>query len=333
MTLYALDHVTKVFGNKTVLDISDLSIAKGHIYGLLGPNGAGKTTLLKILGLLDAPTTGTVIYKSHPIIFSEKYLLPLRKHIVMIDQHPILFTTTVCKNLEFGLKIRNIAHASQQKIITESLELLGIRHLTHAPAHKLSGGETQRVAIARALALQPDVILCDEPVSSVDIENQIVIVDLLRQINQEKGVTLVFTSHDRLHAASLAQQTFFLDHGKLAPMSYENLFAAKFDPDGHAGSCAVIQNTLVMQLDVKKKGKARIIIDPEKIRIPANASGKNIFSGSIRQISAEKNRIRLVIDSGVTLSAVLSHESYRSQGLMIGDNVTFEIPPGAVHFL
>ena len=225
--VYEISQLTKVYGNRTVLDIPMLKIGKGSIYALLGPNGAGKTTLLNIIGLLEPPTTGNIIYQSQPVQFSEPYLQPLRKVIVMVEQHPILFTTTVYKNLEFGLKIRRIPKKERDLIIEESLDLVGLRHFIQAPAHRLSGGETQRVAIARALAVNPQVLLCDEPTSSVDAENQVAIINILRQVNDIKKIAIVFTSHDRSQVNSLAHQILFLDHGKLSTDNCDNLFNLK----------------------------------------------------------------------------------------------------------
>ncbi|MEE8553925.1 MAG: ATP-binding cassette domain-containing protein [Desulfobacterales bacterium] len=233
---YEISQLTKVYGNRTVLDIPLIKIEKGSIYALLGPNGAGKTTLLNILGFLEPPTTGNIIYQLHPVQFSEPYLQPLRKVIVMVEQHPILFTTTVYKNLEFGLKIRRIPKKERDLIIEESLDLVGMRHFIQAPAHRLSGGETQRVAIARALAVNPQVLLCDEPTSSVDAENQVAIINILRQINGIKKITIVFTTHDRFQVTSLAHHILFLDHGKLSTDNGDNLFTAnKFSEHGLLG--------------------------------------------------------------------------------------------------
>jgi len=224
LTVYNISDLTKVYGTRTILDISALEIQQGSIYALLGPNGAGKTTLLNILGFLEPPTTGKVYYHLTLVKFSEAYLQPLRKAVVMVDQHPILFTTTVQKNLEFGLKIRQVPQKEREHIIAESLELVGMRHLAQAPAHQLSGGETQRVAIARALAVNPEVLLCDEPTSSVDVDNQAAIINILRQINDLKKITIVFTTHDRYQVDSLAHHTLLLNHGRLAANAGQDFF-------------------------------------------------------------------------------------------------------------
>ncbi|MFC1814794.1 energy-coupling factor ABC transporter ATP-binding protein [Thermodesulfobacteriota bacterium] len=223
MTLYTLSQLTKAYKDRTVLDIPLLEIEKGAIYALLGPNGAGKTTLLNILSFLEPPSSGSIQYRSHPVQFSEPGLQALRKEVVMVDQHPILFTNTVYKNLEFGLKVRRIPKKERHWIITEALDLVGMQDFVQAPAHRLSGGETQRVALARALAVMPQVLLCDEPTASVDMENQVIIINILRQINAHKKITILFTTHDRSQVTSLAHHTLFLDRGKLTAEAPENI--------------------------------------------------------------------------------------------------------------
>lgn len=193
--LYVLSKITRKYGSRTVLDIPLMEIEKGKIYALLGPNGAGKTTLLNILGFLEVPTTGDILYRSKTVNFSESSLQNLRREVVMIDQHPILFTGTVYKNVEFGLKIRRISQKKRGIIIEETLDLVGMSAFVQAQAHRLSGGETQRVALARALAVSPEVLLCDEPTSNLDVENQTAIINTLKQINEQRKTTIMFTTH------------------------------------------------------------------------------------------------------------------------------------------
>jgi ABC-type multidrug transport system ATPase subunit len=117
---YAISHLTKDFGERTVLDIPDLEIEGERIYALLGPNGAGKTTLLNMLGFLEPPTAGQIRYRNRIVHFAEPNLQRLRKDVVVVDQHPILFTTTVYKNLEFGLRIRKVPKKERERIIEEA---------------------------------------------------------------------------------------------------------------------------------------------------------------------------------------------------------------------
>ncbi|MDA3831949.1 MAG: ABC transporter ATP-binding protein [Spirochaetales bacterium] len=169
MKAYSLNHLTKAYNGRPILDIDHLELEAGQIYGLLGPNGAGKTTLLNILGFLDQPTSGRVDFLGKAVRFQETAMQPLRKEVVVVDQYPVLFTTSVYSNLEFGLKLRKVAKVQREKIIDEVLDLVDMTSYKHVPAHTLSGGETQRIALARALALSPKVFLCDEPTASVDV--------------------------------------------------------------------------------------------------------------------------------------------------------------------
>ncbi|MBL7180693.1 MAG: ABC transporter ATP-binding protein, partial [Desulfobacterales bacterium] len=139
MTLFQIKNLRKVYGSRTVLDIPELDLKKGVRYALVGPNGAGKTTLLEILSLLNHPTAGTVSYNNRPMDFSGSRLHTLRRKIGLVQQNPVLFTTTVYKNLEFGLKIRGIPKDERNRIIAESLDLVGMRQFISAKAHKLSG--------------------------------------------------------------------------------------------------------------------------------------------------------------------------------------------------
>lgn len=212
--LYVISHLKKVFDNRTVLDIPFLEIESGIIYALLGSNGAGKTTLLNILGFLEPPTRGNILYRSGQVIFSTSHLQNLRQEVVLVDQNPILFTTSVFKNVEFGLRIRRIPKNERIKIVIEALDMVGMRHFAQAQAQNLSAGETQRVALARGLVVSPQVLLCDEPTSSVDVEHQTTILNILKQINEERKISIVFTTHDRHQAAFLSCHTMSLDHGK-----------------------------------------------------------------------------------------------------------------------
>ena len=213
--LYHLSGLKKYYDGRTILDIDSLAIEEEKIYALLGPNGAGKTTLLNILSFLDMPSSGKIFYRKREIRFAENNFQALRKEVVMVDQHPILFTTTVYKNVEFGLNVRKIPKKKRIRIIEETLDLVGMRDFIQAPAHRLSGGETQRVALARALAVSPSVLLCDEPTSSVDVENQKIIIQILKDINAQKNISILFTTHDKSQVSSLAHHRLHLDRGKL----------------------------------------------------------------------------------------------------------------------
>ncbi len=338
MTVYKLSGIRKIYGSRTVLDIPSMKIEKNRIYALLGPNGAGKTTLLNILGFLETPSAGKIDFREKPVRFGSSSLQALRRDVVMVDQHPILFTTTVFKNLEFGLKIRKIAPRQRERIIEESLELVGMRDFMTAPACTLSGGETQRVALARALALKPQVFLCDEPTSSTDIENQAIIINILRQINATRRITIIFTTHDRTQAAGIAHKTLVLDYGKLVAANYENIFSVLVTHDRNGHTLCNLNHDVSLFTTLPKtysgNGRTRIFIDPHQIKSECGMkprTSSNKLQGKVHQIIRENKDIRMVVDSGVWLTMIMSESVYRQNRPSVGDTVDYYIPPEAIH--
>ena len=335
--IYSITHLIKAYGSRTVLDIPRFEIEREGIYALLGPNGAGKTTFLNILGFIEPPSSGQIAFRSRAVQFSEPELQRLRKDVVILDQQPILFTTTVYKNLEFGLKIRAIPKKQRRRIIDETLELVGMQDFAQAQAHLLSGGETQRVAIARALVLSPTVLLCDEPTSSVDVENQSIIGNILKQVADTKKITVLFTTHDRLLAASLASHTLVLNHGKMVPTVYENVFSARLEPNEPGTQQCVIGGSV--RLNIKrdllkdKKKQVRVFINPAEIlvgSIAAENKDLNHLQGQVVQVSAENGRIRVVIDAGILVAMLMPPEKYNQIRPMVGESINVSIPPAAI---
>lgn len=337
--LYSASNLIKVFENRTVLKIDRFGIEQNRIYGLLGPNGAGKTTLINILGFLESPSSGEIFYRSEKVVYSESYLQDLRKTVVVVDQTPILFSTSVYKNMEFGLKIRKIPNKERDYIIREALDLVGMRPFIHASAHLLSGGETQRVAMARALALSPEVLLCDEPTASVDEENQAAVIRILNDINREKKITVLFTTHDRSQAASLAHEIFFLSNGSLTNGSHENLFQADIRKIEDNKTQVRINGSLQLIItdDLKlPKGRIRIVIDPKKLMLSKPAEGppkENNAVGKIIQVGEEKNNIRILVDIGIHVTLITSKQTYFSQRPLVGDRVEVIFPTDSIQVL
>ena len=215
-TLYELQKISQRYHGRVVLDIANLRLEPGRIYALTGPNGAGKSTLLRLLAFLEAPAAGALLFQDEPVRFtSSRSLLALRRRVVLVDQHPVVFSTTVAKNIEFGLKIRKTPKDERTRLVNAVLETVGLSQYCHGPARELSGGETQRLALARALAIQPEVLLCDEPTANVDVANQKIILAVLAQLNRDHGISILFTTHDAKQADTLAHQRLHLEQGIL----------------------------------------------------------------------------------------------------------------------
>jgi tungstate transport system ATP-binding protein len=290
--LFQISQVTKVYGERIVLDIPWLEIEKGRSYALLGPNGAGKTTLLNILGFLEPPTKGQIFFNSNQVEFSEIRLQTLRKKVVIVDQNPILFTTSVFKNLEFGLKIRGIPKRKRERRIAESLDMVGMRHFSESPAHRLSGGETQRVALAARLALKPDIMLLDEPTANVDAASAQLIKEASLRAHKEWGSTIVVASHDRDWVYEVCDEVLHLLNGKLSGTGKENIVSGPWKPhsNGHWGKRMTDGQWVVVPQPPEDKAIA--IISPSHIStakpVKTNNPDAHFLEGKISRLSLEK---------------------------------------------
>ena len=347
MTLYVLSGIKKRFGNLKALDIEQLSLSENTVCALLGANGSGKTTLLHILALLLPPTSGTIRFLGEPVNWRKNRILPLRRKVVLVDQHPIMFSTTVLKNVAYGLKVRGESTSMQKRVAMECLDRVGMRDFSDRSAHRLSGGETQRVAIARALACAPEVLLLDEPTAGVDIENQAVIESIIRDIPRKARMSIVFSSHNPLQAERLATEKIYLNAGRLATPASENRFPARFFQQNEE-LASVIQPLIDQQmLPPYRLNGSFILIDPEKIRLYTGAPGiagfqRDWFPARILQMNIETNRIRVVLDvggntkgdaeldGGIQLSALMNIGDVRHTGMVPGDVAQFALDPGAV---
>ncbi len=331
--LFRINNLKKTYNGRTVLDIPELTFERGRVYALLGPNGSGKTTLLEILSLLLPPTTGEIYYNNSPVDLTGNHLYDLRREIVMVHQNPILFSTTVCKNLEFCLKVRGRPRGRRKKTIEESLEVVGMKKFMNADAHKLSGGETQRVAIARALACSPRVIFFDEPTASVDVENQNAIERIIRDINTRRGISVVFTSHNLVQASRLSQEVIALFKGRKVPATFENIFAGIIEDSRKGHKTCVIHDRVRLSVNHPGTGPIRLCIDPLKVKIwhsDDSAPAENAFRGKLTQLTDENRFIRAVVDIGIPLNILMPREAFDGS-ISIGATVDVICPCSAIH--
>ena len=336
MTLYSVRNLTQVYDGRTVLDIPELSLQRGKIYGLLGPNGSGKTTLLSILGFLAKPSTGAVFYEDQPVDFAEKCLQPLRREVVLVNQHPIMFSCTVYKNVEFGLKIRNVPRHDRMRIVEECLDRVGMRHLKNAEGAGLSGGETQRVAIARALACSPRVILFDEPTASVDAASQTSIENIIRDLHVDGRISIILSTHNLIQAAKLVEERVFLFEGRLGASVNENIFTGKVFVDGNRYYC-LVNGDLPVRIRSTNRSSVSISINPKSmVLIPDSdgcPEGNDVLPGRIVQITQESGDVRVTVDIGIPLSVILERSAYRALGVHVGDRVGVSCPVHGVRVI
>ena len=331
--LYELKNLKKTYDQRTVLDLDRLCLERNRVIALLGPNGAGKTTLLEILAFLARPNSGDIWFDSEKVNFIRGKLMDLRKKVVLVQQQPLLFSTSVSKNVEFPLKIRNIPKVERKRAVSELLELVGMGMFRDAIAYKLSSGESQRVSIARALACSPEVILLDEPTASVDVENQITIERIIQEINRTKGISVIFTTHNMIQSSKLADEVVFLYEGKAAQYIYENIFSGRIEIGEKGKTFCVLQNGLKLHVASMKVGPIRVSIEPSKLRLSQKKSDTpvdNTFKGTLTQLSAEKSQVRAQVDVGVPLSVLISKEMFERFCLTVGEDVWITCPQESI---
>ena len=209
-----LDNITRSFGSLQVLKGISLNIERGEVVSITGPSGAGKTTLLQIMGSLDKPDGGKVLYDGQDITrMSEKEISAFRnKHIGFVFQfHQLLPEFTALENITIPMLIAGQGMRQANARAKELLQLLGLADRADHKPSELSGGEKQRIAVARALANQPDVILADEPSGSLDTKNKEELHKLFFSLRDQLGQTFVIVTHDESLAAMTDRTIRLLD--------------------------------------------------------------------------------------------------------------------------
>ena len=340
--VYSLRNLRREYSGQRVLDIDTLDIEPGRVYALVGPNGCGKTTLLRTLSLLDPPTAGTMEFMGHKVDFSEDNLA-LRRQVALVMQDPLLLSTTVYKNVAYGLKSRGVPRRIIGERVVDSLRAVGLEHLQRRRAGKLSGGETQRVALARAVALETPVLLLDEPVANVDRSFAPVILDLVRSICEQRGATVIFTTHDAEQARRLADETVLLVSGRRAGSHHENTYRGRlvredagqwfvpeggrpYGPDGAPPRFAVATD---------REEALYASLSPEDIilaRMPLVSSARNVMRGRIVRLVDDPPFVRVGLDVGVELLIQLTRASWKELDLGLGDTAYAVFKASSIRF-
>ncbi|MFI7585609.1 sulfate/molybdate ABC transporter ATP-binding protein [Spongisporangium articulatum] len=211
MGIVATD-VRKNFGDFVALDGVDLNVPSGRLTALLGPSGGGKSTLLRIIAGLEYPDSGTVLIDDHDATWAP----PQKRSVGFVFQHYAAFKhLSVFRNVAFGLEIRRRPKAEIRSRVMELLELVHLEQFADRLPSQLSGGQRQRMALARALAVQPQVLLLDEPFGALDTQVRKELRDWLRRLHDEVHVTTVFVTHDQEEALEVSDELVVINHGRI----------------------------------------------------------------------------------------------------------------------
>ncbi len=220
-TIVAVENVFKEYGKGPAAAIAlagvSLAINSGSFLALCGPSGSGKTTLLNLIGALDAPTSGSVTVSGQNLTnLSRSALAQLRRDQIgfVFQAYNLIPVYTAFENAAFTLGLQKLPKEERRARAMQALADVGLAGLEHRLPKELSGGQQQRVAVARAVAARPAVILADEPTANLDSKTANALIDMMQGLNQEKGMTFVFSTHD-LRIVKRASHTVWMQDGQI----------------------------------------------------------------------------------------------------------------------
>lgn len=327
-------NVTKRFGRFTAIEDVSLDVHTGELVALLGPSGSGKTTLLRIISGLEMPDSGSVLLQGKDATGKN----PKDRNVGFVFQHYALFRhMTVVQNVGFGLRVRprrmRPSKSEIQERVFSLLKLVQLENLAHRYPAQLSGGQRQRVALARALAVEPQVLLLDEPFGALDAKVRKELRRWLRRLHDEIHVTSVFVTHDQEEALEVADRVVIMNKGRIEqvgtpenvyhhpgnPFVYDflgdvNLFHGRIH-NGHAvitGHAAPEPGAAPQEAQ-----NARVFVRPHLLDILLEPEGANCLRARVVHINPAGPLVKIDLTSewGTPLQADLSQERYRSLGL------------------
>ena len=211
-TLVELKSIRKTFGNVVAVDSVNLSISRGEFVVLLGPSGSGKTTILSMLGGFMTPSAGQILIEGVDVTQVPPALRPT---VTVFQDYALFPHMSVASNVGFGLAMRKVPKDERIRRAAESLRLVGLEGFGDRSIDQLSGGQRQRVALARAIAVEPSVLLLDEPLGALDLNLRRQMQEELVRIQKQLGTTFVHVTHDQDEAMSIADTIVVLNQGKI----------------------------------------------------------------------------------------------------------------------
>ena len=321
MATFDVAGLRQELGGRTVLALDALAVPERARLAVVGPNGAGKSTLLRLLAFLEAPTAGSIALEGRRVETAAARRLA-RRRVTLVEQRPYLFRGTVADNVAYGLRVRGADAAAATQRADTALARLQLRDLAGRDARTLSEGEIQRVAVARALALDPVALLLDEPVSGADRAAQHALFQALAAEQARRPFTIIFASHLLEDAYRWADDLLALHQGRASPVTPENLF--RVDLPGGAPMQGVTVGPLRLEVVTDRRGPATLAIPPDEIVLstePLHSSARNVLQGRVVRVGEHGAAMRVTVDAGIELVALITRKSFEEMGLAVGRTV------------
>lgn len=342
--------IVKKFGSYQALKEVSILVPSGELVSLLGPSGCGKTTLLRIVAGLETQDSGRILFDD-----ADASLRTVRdRQVGFVFQHYALFRhMTVFENIAFGLRVRPRkrrpdAHVIAKKV-QELLDLVQLSQLAPRYPDQLSGGQRQRVALARALAVEPNVLLLDEPFGALDAGVRRDLRRWLRRLHDEIRVTSLFVTHDQDEALEVSDRVVVMNQGRVeqegtpaevyakpaSPFVFNflgnvNLFKGRIENGRvHMGNKEL---DVTRASETSASGDALIYVRPHQVEVHMEASSATVMSGTIQHISAAGATVRIEVrrESGEIVEAELPREKFQAMGLSRGQDVYLSVRDSAV---
>jgi tungstate transport system ATP-binding protein len=332
-------------GGAILIQVPSFFIQEGEIFSLIGPNGAGKTTLLQTLSYLLRPFQGEIFFRGEKVETNHS-VLGYRRKLAMVFQEPLLFDTTVFNNVASGLKIRGMGRNEIRDRVIEQLSRFGIGHLSDRSAKTLSGGEAQRTSLARAFALRPEILLLDEPFSSLDPPTRDSLIEDLDYILQQTRTTAIFATHDRLEALRLSDRMAVMNGGQIIQigspgeianhpvnelvasfMGVETILTGKVIRRDGGTFIVSVEGQEIEAIGDARLGESIVLcIRPENVTLSTHfsrepISARNVFPGRIVRIIPLGFYQKVQLDCKFPLVAYVTNRSLEELSLAEGKEV------------
>jgi len=337
-----MEGLRRHYGPVVALDGVDLTVGAGELVALLGPSGCGKTTTLRLLAGLEDADAGSITVGGRDIT----HVPANRRDMGMVFQAYSLFPhMTVRQNVAFGLRLRRVSKAERDRRALEMLDLVGLSQQAERYAHQISGGQQQRVALARALAIEPQVLLLDEPLSALDAKVRAQLRDQIRRIQLEVGITTLFVTHDQEEALAIADRVGVMKDGRIEQLGppteiYSRpgtSFVAEFVGLSNrlagtvSGSTVTVRGYDLPLVDLSTPpGPVTALVRPEAVTLASSSDGESgPLTGTVIAVTFLGATSRVTVDLGdTTILAQLPTSD--ATALSAGSRVTLAIRPDPV---